>query len=85
MMHSLLLETGEHDFDQHIAWYKKKGDSTTVATFCSVIHLPMYKDKLEVSSWAAERVCNSTMRFVVQFDLVVAGTWYKDWAMALCR
>ena len=31
----VLEKTGEHEFGQHFACYREKGDATTVATFCS--------------------------------------------------
>ena len=32
---------------------------------------------------AEERACHSIVRFEVQFNVVVADMWDKDWAMAL--
>ena len=33
---------------------------------------------------AVERACHSIVRFEMQFDVVVVGTWGKDCTMALC-
>ena len=44
----VLEKTGEHDFGQHFAIFREKGDATTVATFCSVILLHMYKDNVVI-------------------------------------
>ena len=39
---------GEHDFSQHFACYREKGDVTTVATFCSVDLLLVYKNSFGI-------------------------------------
>ena len=41
-------KTGEHDFNQHLACYGKKGDATTVATICSVTLLLVYKNNVGI-------------------------------------
>ena len=40
----VLEKTGEHDFSQHFACYREKGD----ATFCSVTNLLVYKNNVGI-------------------------------------
>ena len=47
-MNNVLEKTGEHDFRHHFACYGEKGDSTTVATFCSVNLLLVYKNNVGI-------------------------------------
>ena len=44
----VLEKTGEHDFSQHFACYREKGNATTVATFCSVTILLVYKNNVGI-------------------------------------
>ena len=44
----MLDKTGEHYFSQHFACFREKGDVTTVATFCSVTHLLVYKNNVGI-------------------------------------
>ena len=44
----VLEKTGEHDFGQHFALYREKGDATTVASFSSVTLLHVYKDNVGI-------------------------------------
>ena len=39
---------GEHDFGQHFACHREKGDATTVATFISVTLLRIYEDNVGI-------------------------------------
>ena len=47
-IYNMHKKTGEHDFGQHFACHRKKGDAatvaTTVATLCSVTFLLVYSD-----------------------------------------
>ena len=47
-INNMLEKTGEHDFSQHFACYGVKGDAKTVATFCSVILLLVYKNNVGI-------------------------------------
>ena len=49
-IYSMLQETGEHDFSQHFPCHREKGDATTVATFCLVTFLLVYKDNVDIFS-----------------------------------
>ena len=44
----VLEKTGECDFSQHFACYREKGDATTVAAFCSVTILLVYKNNVGI-------------------------------------
>ena len=44
----MLEMTGDHDFSQHLACNREKGDATIVATFCSVTILPVYKNNVGI-------------------------------------
>ena len=44
----MLEKIGEHDFSQHIACYREKVNATTVATFCSVRLLLVYKNNASI-------------------------------------
>ena len=44
----VLEKTGEHDFSQHFACNREKGNATTVATFCSVTLLLVYKNNVGI-------------------------------------
>ena len=46
----VLEKTDEHDFSQYFACYREKGDATTVATFCSVTRLLVYKNNVGIFS-----------------------------------
>ena len=41
-------EEVEHDFSQHFACYREKGDATTLATFCSDTLLLVYKNNVDI-------------------------------------
>ena len=43
---NVLKKTGEHDFSQHYACYRSKGDVTTAFTFSSVTHMLVYKNNV---------------------------------------
>ena len=47
-INQVLEKTGEHDFSQHFAGYREKGDATTVVTFCSVTLLLVYKNNVGI-------------------------------------
>ena len=47
-INNVLEKTDEHDFCQHYACYREKGDATTVATFCSVTILLIYKNNVGI-------------------------------------
>ena len=47
-IYHVLEKTGEHDFSQNFACYREKGDATTVATFCSVSILLVYKNNVGI-------------------------------------
>ena len=44
----VLEKTGEHDLSQHFACNREKGNSTTVATFCSVPLLFVNKNNVGI-------------------------------------
>ena len=44
----MLEKTGEHDFSYHFACNRDKGNATTVATFCSVTLLLVYKNNVGI-------------------------------------
>ena len=44
----VLEKTGEHDLSQHFACNREKGNATTVATFCSVTLLLVYKNNVGI-------------------------------------
>ena len=44
----VLEKTGEHDFSQHFACYREKGNAMTVATFCSVTPLLVYRNNVGI-------------------------------------
>ena len=46
----VLEKTGEHDFSQHFACYREKGDATTVSTFRSVTTWLVYKNNVGIFS-----------------------------------
>ena len=46
----VLEKTGEHDLSQHFACNREKGNATTVATFCSVTLLLVYKNNVGIFS-----------------------------------
>ena len=45
-----LKKTGEHDLSQHFICHRDKGDATTVAIFCSVTPLHVYKNSVGIFS-----------------------------------
>ena len=55
-------KTGEHDFSQHFACYREKGDATTVATFCSVTILLVYKNNVGIFSLLWETFSGSAVK-----------------------
>ena len=46
-INQVLEKTGEHDFSQHFACYREKGDATTLATFCYKDYVGTSKDIME--------------------------------------
>ena len=52
----VLEKTGEHDFSQQFACYREKGDATTVATFCSLTLLLVYKNNVGIFSLLWETI-----------------------------
>ena len=44
----VLENTGEHDFNEHFTCYREKRNATTVATFCSVTLLLVYKNNVGI-------------------------------------
>ena len=49
-INNMLEKTGEYDFSQHFACNREKGNATTVATFCSVTLLLVYKNSVGIFS-----------------------------------
>ena len=58
----VLEKTGEHDFSQHIACYREKGDATTVATLCSAILLLAYKNNVGIFPCCGGHLADQQLR-----------------------
>ena len=58
----VLEKTGEHDFSQPFACYREKVDATTVATFCSVTHLLVYKNNVGIFPLLQETFSGPTLK-----------------------
>ena len=87
----MLQETGEHDFGQHFAFHREKGDATTVATSCSVTLLSVYKNNGGIFSLLWETLGGPSVKHkVVQPPMQSTSTILNDhgrgsqWMLTLC-
>ena len=62
MIYSMPQETVEHDFGQHFACHRDKGDATTFATFCSLCLLLVYKNNADIFPLLSETLGGPTVK-----------------------
>ena len=72
----------EHDFSQHFACYREKGDATTVATFCSVTLLLVYNNNVDIFPLLWETLSGQAIKDkMMQPSVISISTIVNDLSM----